>query len=254
MIKHSVSPLAHAPVAARMGGTAVLRLELAVSTVVLALVLAGLVVVIGLPGVSVIWAVLVYAGMVVLLLRHWPDERRSLGVANRVTLGRALLVAVLAGATAGFPALVPHAEVLALMALVALALDGVDGWAARRWQCESEFGARFDMELDAFLILVLCALLWVLGKAGIWVFAIGTMRYLFVVAMRPWPWLAAPLPPSARRKTVCVWQVGSLLVCLLPAVRGGLALILLGAALALLVWSFALDVRWLQCRRTVSTV
>ncbi len=56
MIKHSVSPLAHAPVAARMGGTAVLRLELAVSTVVLALVLAGLVVVIGLPGVSVIWA------------------------------------------------------------------------------------------------------------------------------------------------------------------------------------------------------
>ena len=110
------------------------------------------------------------------------------------------------------------------------------------------------MELDAFLILVLCALLWVLDKAGLWVFAIGAMRYLFVLAMRPWPWLAAPLPPSLRRKSVCVWQVGSLLLCLLPGVRGSFALVLLGTALALLVWSFALDVRWLQRQHAVSTV
>ena len=249
MNKHNVSPPGTAParpVAARASAIAPVGLELAAGMVLLALVLAALVVVIRLPGLSVMWAVLVYAGMVVLLLRHWPDERRSLGVANRITLGRALLVAVLAGASTGFPTLTLHAEVLALVALVALALDGVDGWAARRWQCASEFGARFDMEVDAFLMLVLCALLWVLDKAGMWVFAIGAMRYLFVLAMRPWPWLAAPLPPSLRRKTVCVWQVGSLLLCLLPGVRGSLALILLGTALASLVWSFALDVRWLQ--------
>ena len=257
MNKHNVSPpgtVPARPVAARASAIAPVRFELAVGMVVLALVLAALVVVIGLPGLSVMWAVLVYAGMVVLLLRHWPDQSQSLGVANRITLGRALVVAVLAGASAGFPALAPNTGVLALMALVALVLDGVDGWAARRWRCVSEFGARFDMELDAFLILVLCALLWVLDRAGVWVFAIGAMRYLFVLAMRPWPWLAAPLPPSLRRKSVCVWQVGSLLLCLLPGVRGSFALVLLGTALALLVWSFALDVRWLQRQHAVSTV
>ena len=254
MNKDNVHPLASPPLAPRVGGVALVRLELALGMVVLALVLAALVVTIGLPGLSVMWAAIVYAGFAVLLLRHWPDPGQSLGVANRITLGRALLVAVLAGAVAGFPALAPHTDVLALLALLALALDGVDGWAARRWQCESAFGARFDMELDAFLILVLCALLWVLDKAGLWVFAIGAMRYLFVLTMRPWPWLAAPLPPSLRRKSVCVWQVGSLLLCLLPGVRGSFALVLLGAALALLVWSFALDVRWLQRQHAVSTV
>lgn len=254
MNKDNVHPLASPPLAPRIGGVALVRLELALGMVVLALVLAALVVTIGLPGLSVMWAAIVYAGLAVLLLSHWPDPGQSLGVANRITLGRALLVAVLAGAVAGFPALAPHTGLLALLALLALALDGVDGWAARRWQCESAFGARFDMELDAFLILVLCALLWVLDKAGLWVFAIGAMRYLFVLAMRPWPWLAAPLPPSLRRKSVCVWQVGSLLLCLLPGVRGSFALVLLGAALALLVWSFALDVRWLQRQHAVSTV
>ena len=37
----------------------------------------------------------------------------------------------------------------------ALALDGVDGQVARRTGTASELGARFDMEVDAFLILVL---------------------------------------------------------------------------------------------------
>ncbi len=254
MNKDNVHPLASPPLAPRIGGVALVRLELALGMVVLALVLAALVVTIGLPGLSVMWAAIVYAGLAVLLLSHWPDPGQSLGVANRITLGRALLVAVLAGAVAGFPALAPHTGLLALLALLALALDGVDGWAARRWQCESAFGARFDMELDAFLILVLCALLWVLDKVGLWVFAIGAMRYLFVLAMRPWPWLAALLPPSLRRKSVCVSQVGSLLLCLLPGVRGSFAVVLLGTALALLVWSFALDVRWLQRQHAVSTV
>ncbi len=88
-----------------------------------------------------------------------------------------------------------------------------------------------------------------MGKAGPWVLAIGAMRYAFVAAMRPWPWLERPLPESRRRKLVCVWQVGSLLLCLLPAVGGAPAAPLLALALALLAWSFAVDVRWLHAKR-----
>jgi phosphatidylglycerophosphate synthase len=88
-----------------------------------------------------------------------------------------------------------------------------------------------------------------MDKAGLWVLAIGAMRYAFVAAMRPWPWLERPLPDSRRRKLVCVWQVASLLLCLLPAIGGVLAAALLVPALVLLAWSFAVDVRWLYRTR-----
>jgi hypothetical protein len=51
-----------------------------------------------------------------------------------------------------------------------------------------------------------------------------------------------------------VWQVASLLSCLLPFVAGALATALLALALALLVWSFAVDVRWLHGARRRETV
>lgn len=180
------------------------------------------------------------------VLHQWPDLRTTLGPANRVTLGRAVLVAMVAGTLAAPSWAGEHATGLAALAGAALLLDGVDGWVARRWRCASAFGARFDMELDAFLILLLCVHLLAMGKAGTWVLAIGAMRYAFVGAMRIWPWLDGPLPESGRRKLVCVWQVASLLVCLLPAVAPWLATPLLAIALALLTWSFAVDVRWLQ--------
>lgn len=193
---------------------------------------------------------LVYTVMAALLLRHWPDIRRPLGAANRVTLFRALLVALLAGALASPVALAAYAIPFAVLALAALLLDGVDGWVARRFDVASPFGARFDMELDAFLIAVLCLQPVLLGKAGPWVLAIGAMRYAFVAAMPVWRWLDHPLPDSLRRKTVCVLQVSCLLVCLLPGVDARATAVLLGFALLALAASFFIDIRWLRGRRT----
>lgn len=190
-------------------------------------------------------AVLAYLGMAGLILRAWPRLRQSLGAANRVTLLRTCLVAVIT-AIACFPdALAANAFPLAIISTAALALDGVDGWVARRSGSTSAFGARFDMELDAFFILALCFAVWQLDKAGAWVLAIGAMRYVFVLAMHPLPWLGAALPDSFRRKTVCVWQVGSLLVCLLPAVPPAAATAVLLVSLTTLSVSFALDIGWL---------
>ena len=136
--------------------------------------------------------------------------------------------------------------------LVALALDGVDGWVARRTASTSAFGARFDMELDAFFILMLCGVLLSIGKVGAFVLLIGLARYLFIAAQRLWPWLAADLPESLFRKGVCVWQITTLLICALPFVGAGSASLLAGAALALLVLSFGRDVRWLHRRRSAA--
>src|SRR5215210_4356600 len=95
----------------------------------------------------------------------------ALGAANRVTLTRAVLVGGIAAIVAdGFVRSVSVATLVGL-AVVALLLDGVDGWVARRTQTVSALGARFDMEVDAFLILVLSV--YVAGSVGPWVLVIG---------------------------------------------------------------------------------
>ena len=60
-----------------------------------------------------------------------------------------------------------------------------------------------------------------------------------------WTWLNNPLPESFRRKTVCVWQLVTLMVALLPLTPDLLARATLMVALALLSWSFAIDIRYL---------
>jgi len=131
---------------------------------------------------------------------------------------------------------------LAGLAAFAAALDGIDGWMARRQRLHSRFGARFDMEMDALLILAQAAMVVALGKAGVWLLALGLMRYVFVVAGLLHPPLARPLPDSVRRKAVCVAQVVALTLMLAPPVSGIWATGLGVAALVLLLWSFGLDV------------
>ncbi|MFP4276938.1 MAG: CDP-alcohol phosphatidyltransferase family protein [Wenzhouxiangella sp.] len=175
----------------------------------------------------------------------------AIGWASRVTLARAGLVAVLAAGLLE-PALYKnHGWLVAGLALLALVLDGIDGWLARRLDECSAFGARFDMEVDAALILVLCLGVIAAGLAGPWVLLIGLMRYGFVAAACFLPWLGRPLPPSFRRKLVCVWQVSALLLALSPIVSPSMATGLLLAALAGLVLSFAIDVAWLQRHRPI---
>jgi phosphatidylglycerophosphate synthase len=171
------------------------------------------------------------------------------GPANLITSVRALLVAVLAAHVV--KAELPAATVCAT---IAAALDGVDGWVARRTRTVSEFGARFDMEVDALLIMMLSALVWRYGKADGWVLTSGLLRYAFVAAGAVWPWLKEPLEPSRRRQALCVVQIAGLVVALLPAVLRPLSSMVAGATLGALVWSFLADIRRLRQRALVRRV
>ncbi len=137
-----------------------------------------------------------------------------------------------------------------LIALAALALDGVDGWLARRTGLSSDFGARFDMEVDAALILMLAIAAWSLGKVAPWVIMIGAARYIFIVAQAFVPALRAPLAPSFARKAICVVQVATLCVIVMPVVPDGPATVMAAIAAALLGWSFGRDVLALLNGRT----
>src|SRR4029453_10608942 len=87
---------------------------------------------------------------------------------------------------------------------IALALDFVDGWLARRTRTASALGAKLDGEVDAFLILVLS--IEVAPTVGSWVLLIGLARYAFLAAGWVLPWLRAPLPRRDWRKTVTASQ------------------------------------------------
>jgi phosphatidylglycerophosphate synthase len=209
----------------------------------------------GPPASHVAIAASLYLGLAVLVIRGLPPDLPGPGIgpANRVTLGRAALampvIALAVGPAGAEPATAWW--VIALSTAV-MALDGVDGRVARRTGTRSAFGARFDMEVDAALILALSVQVWTSGRAGAWVLSIGLMRYVFVAAARVRPALGAELPESLRRKVVCVIQGVVLLVALGPIVPDGLATVVLAAGLVTLVYSFGVDVAWaLQHERAV---
>lgn len=179
------------------------------------------------------------------LQQHHPFSR--FGAANQITTLRAILVALVAGLV-GEPALPAVAAAAVAASVVATLLDGVDGWLARRNGIASSFGARFDMEIDALLILALSVLAWRHDKAGMWVIASGLLRYAFVGVGTIAPWLRAPLPASRRRQTICVIQIVLLTLVMLPAIEPPTSSALAAAALAALSYSFFIDTVWLWRR------
>ncbi|MEV6316306.1 CDP-alcohol phosphatidyltransferase family protein [Streptomyces sp. NPDC051776] len=197
-------------------------------------------------------SVFAVATWVVLTLALRRSGTRSFGPANHVTLARATLAGGVAALVADSLGGRPPVTVLVALATVALILDAVDGQVARRTGTSSRLGARFDMEVDAFLILVLS--FHDSFSLGPWVLAIGMMRYAFVAAARVLPWMRGALPPSRARKTVAATQGIVLVVAGSELLPYAVAFATVALALASLVWSFGRDVLWLWRAREVRTV
>ena len=211
------------------------------------LLLAALAGTVGLGGAG--WVVGVSCGVIVNaalargLSSHHSDR---LGPADWVTLARATLAVGVAALTAdSFDQPAPVA-MLVTLSVVALALDWVDGWVARR-NGTTSLGARFDGEVDAFLILVLSV--YVARSAGAWVLAIGAARYAFLAAGWFLPWMREPLPPRYWRKVVAVTQGVVLTIAAADVLPLALTQAALVVALALLAESFGRDVWWLWSHR-----
>ena len=200
----------------------------------------------------VAFATCLLAAIFALVFCALPYHHHSVfGAANAVTAIRTAIVCLVA-AIVVFAAdlFTVESASLVLIGLVAaaLVLDGVDGYLARSFGTESAFGARFDMEVDALLILVLSLAGMLLGKADWWILAIGSMRYGFVAAQHVMPALTAPLPHSFRRKLICVIQVLVLCLILMPAIVPPISTLAAFVALTLLIYSFCIDTVYLLCK------
>jgi phosphatidylglycerophosphate synthase len=151
-------------------------------------------------GVTALWperawalGVVAAASFALLVVSSSPEwtPRERFGAANALTTGRLLLVVLMS-------LLLDRASGLALgtLVVVTLGLDGADGWLARRLALCSEFGAHFDMEVDALLVLTTSVLLWRSGKCGGWVLGAGALRYVYVSCTALWPPRGGVMPRS----------------------------------------------------------
>lgn len=207
----------------------------------------------GVHVVAVVVALAYAVGMAGLLARRLARAgARRLGSANGMTLLRAVLVGgVVALVVDSFrpvgPASPAHGTVIAVLAAVALALDGVDGRIARRTGTVSALGARFDVEVDSVLVFALAVE--VARSLGAWVLLIGSVHYLLLLAAAALPWLQRPAPPRPWCKVVAAVQgivLGAVATGVLPdAVARGMLI----AVAALLAESFGREVWWLWLSR-----
>jgi phosphatidylglycerophosphate synthase len=163
--------------------------------------------------------------------------------ADWVTLTRAVLSAGVAGLVADPSDRPLPVAALVVLSSVALLLDTVDGQVARRTRTATPFGARFDGEVDAFLILVLSVA--VSRDYGGWVLAIGAARYVLLVVGWAVRWLAAPLPPRYWGKVVAAVQGIVLTTAVSGVLPRAVGMIAVGAALVLLAESFGHSIVWL---------
>jgi phosphatidylglycerophosphate synthase len=156
-----------------------------------------------------------------------------LGPANAVTFARIVGILLLPGFVPG--------PLVGVLALVLFALDGVDGWLARRAGVASAFGEFADKEGDALLVLMLCVLLYRLPQGiGPWILVPGMLRYgfvLFVALARP------PLVQEVRTRKGA-WIAGLMTLSLVAAFTAypghvQYAVRLVAAMTVLLCYSFA---------------
>ena len=176
----------------------------------------------------------------------------GLGPADWVTLVRASLVGCVAALTVDSLVASVPVSLLVGLATLALVLDAVDGWLARRTATASALGARFDMETDAFLIFVLSV--YVAQSLGLWVLAIGLARYVYVAAGWLLPWLRRPVRPRYWAKVVAAVQGIVLTFAASGVLPDRFSRAALAVALGLLGESFGRDVWWLWRSRRVDPV
>jgi phosphatidylglycerophosphate synthase len=141
---------------------------------------------------------------------RWTPSGR-LGAANELTLLRLLLIAALA-----LLCLRPPGPAAALLILLVFALDGVDGWLARRSGQVSLFGAHLDMECDALMVLLCSLVLYQHGRLGVFILVPGLLRYLYVVVLMVVPAVAGEAPRSTIARYTFSLLVVSLIASLWP--------------------------------------
>lgn len=119
----------------------------------------------------VVVASLSFIGFCITQIKYLRSVQPFGGYANWVTAFRLMLILIGISYFSGV-------ELFAILGL-AVGLDVVDGWLARRFNQQSVFGMYFDMETDALYVLLVCIYLYLNGLARAWIIIPGILRYIY---------------------------------------------------------------------------
>jgi phosphatidylglycerophosphate synthase len=134
-------------------------------------------------------------GFSLFLERSWPVAAAGVAsLAALVTVNRSAWTP--SGAFGWANAVTALRALLAFVVLGLFALDGLDGWLARRRGTASAFGALFDMETDALFVLTVELVLYQRGDLGAWILVTGCLRYVYVLVRAFVPARRADVPRS----------------------------------------------------------
>lgn len=164
----------------------------------------------------------------------------AFGLANVITLGRLFLtvsLAALGGVSPGSSA--------ALLVTGIFALDGLDGWVARKKGEASALGARFDMECDALLVLVCALVLYLHHRLPAFILLPGVLRYLYALLLLL-PWAKGEAPRSRWGRYVFAAMIVSFVLSFWPLEPWHRPLSVI--ATTMIVASFSHSFYW-SCRR-----
>ncbi len=177
-----------------------------------------------------LWLAAATLGLILWLLRrylplnHAPQAAQlwpGLGPGNWLTVGRGLLMGLMAGFV-GLP--LPPGGLGWLPAFLytsAAFIDLFDGYAARRSGQTSRLGEILDVEFDALGVLLAATLVVWYGKLPGWFLLLAAFRYFYMLGLN---WRArrglpiAPLPDSVFRRRVAGIFMSFLTVLLWPIV------------------------------------
>jgi len=143
----------------------------------------------------------------------------SLGLANRLTLLRGLLIAMTAGFIFQHPQFAFTIWIPALLYSVAAILDRVDGFVARRTKHSSLLGSTLDNIFDALGLIVAPILAVDLGKIHWSYLLVSVAYYAFQLGLawrRKNKRTIAALAPNKLRRTLAGFQMGYVAVALWP--------------------------------------
>jgi len=136
-------------------------------------------------------------------------------------------------------------ELFLYIALVSLALDGIDGLLARCLYQETEFGEYFDQEIDTIFMAVLVLSLYLNYNSTIIIFLIPLYRYFFLFMQKKYSWMRRKLADSFRRKFICLMTILILILCHLEFLTETLIINLSFLAIFIITFSFVKDIIWL---------
>ena len=180
----------------------------------------------------------------------------DLGPATRITLLRGILVALLAGfAFIPWPRMgrgpVPWPWVPGMLYGLAVILDGLDGWVARKTGRVTRMGARLDMETDALGLLVASGVAVLADRLPPAYLTAGLAYYLFSAGIRVRERLGRPVGevlPWQGARIIAGWQMALAAAALLPVVSTRAASLAAYIVMIPLLAGFGRD-WWIVCGR-----